>query len=254
MNIFEAFILGVIQGLTEFLPVSSSGHLALLQNFFGEVNVGFDVVVHFATLMAIIVFFSKDILTVVKDFFSWDTKSENFKLGCYVIVASIPIAVVGWFFRYFIYGFFSDLYAVALGFLVSGMFLFVASFAKPKGTLKFKNSFLIGLVQALALFPGISRSGTTISTGVLFGIKREKAIRFSFLLAIPALIGANILNFPDARDITFRIFIVGFLTAFFASLFAIFVFMKYVKIKNFRYFALYCWLLAVLTFVLILVL
>ena len=122
MTILEAIISGMVQGLTEFLPVSSSGHLAVLQNVFGEINVGFDVVVHLATLFAILVYFSKDILSLIKGFFSFDLKNEDFRISVFIILATLPIMIVGWFFRNFIYGFFSDLYAVSLGFLVSGMF------------------------------------------------------------------------------------------------------------------------------------
>ena len=251
MNILQALILGIIQGITEFLPISSSGHLALFQNYFQEVNVGFDVIVHLATLLAILVFFSKDIIKIIKDILIWDTKSENFKIAVYIIIASIPIALIGFFFRYFIYSLFENLYVVALGFFISGMFLFTASFSKQNKKLNIKNTFIIGLVQTLALIPGISRSGSTVSTGILQGIDREKAIRFSFLLAIPAMIGANILNFTDLKVVEVWPFAIGFIAAFFAGLLGIFIFIRYLKLKRFRWFAYYCWFLSLLTIIFI---
>ena len=247
MNIIQALILGIVQGLTEFLPVSSSGHLALLQNYFGEVNVGFDVVLHFATLLAVLVFFFKDILELIKGFFSFDWNNEKFRFAIYILLATIPIALVGYFMKDIIYNIFSNLYVVSLGFFISGMFLFTASFSKKKENLNLKNSFIIGLAQCLALVPGISRSGSTVSIGILQGIDREKAIRFSFLLAIPAMIGANILNFTDIKTIEVLPFVVGFVFAFIFGLFAIFIFVKWLKLERFRYFAYYCWLLSLLT-------
>jgi len=252
MNIIQALILGIIQGLTEFLPVSSSGHLALIQNFFGDVNVSFDVVLHFATLLAIIVFFFKDILMLIKGFFGFNWKDENFRLAIYIIIASIPIAIIGYLFRYVIYGFFNSLYIVSLGFFISGMFLFTASFAKSRNKFNIKNTFVIGLAQALALIPGISRSGSTVSSGMLLGIEREKAIRFSFLLAIPAMIGAGILNFTDIKVFE-PVFVVGFIAAFVFGLLGIFIFVKYLRLRNFKYFAFYCWLLTIISLVLAIV-
>jgi undecaprenyl-diphosphatase len=247
MNILQAIVLGIIQGLTEFIPVSSSGHLALFQNYIGEIHVGFDVIVHGATLLAILVFFFSDILGIIKDFFTWNKKSENFKLVWYLLIATMPIVVIGWFGKYWIYSYFSNLYVVAMGFFMSGMFLFVASFTKPTGNPKTSNSFLVGLSQALALVPGITRSGSTVSTGILSGVKREKAVRFSFLLAIPAILGALILNLQDMATISIDVAIIGFISAFFAGLFGIFVFVKWLKLKRFRWFAFYCWLLALIT-------
>ncbi len=248
MNIIQALILGIVQGLTEFLPVSSSGHLALLQNYFAEVNVGFDVIVHLATILAVLVFFFSDIIDLIKGFFSFSWKDERFRTVIYLLIATIPIAFIGYFLKDIIYNIFSNLYVVSLGFFISGMFLFTASFArKKKQKLNLKNSLIIGLVQALAIVPGISRSGSTVSTGILQGIDREKAIRFSFLLAIPAMIGANILNFTDLKIIELWPFIIGFVAAFIFGLLGIFIFVKYLKLKRFRYFAYYCWLLALLT-------
>jgi len=247
MKIIQALILGIVQGITEFLPVSSSGHLALLQNFFGEVNVGFDVILHLATLLAVLVFFFKDIIDLIKGFFTFSWKDERFRTVIYLLLATLPIAFIGYYTKDIIYNIFSNLYVVSLGFFISGMFLFTASFSKKKKKLNLKNSFVIGIVQALAIIPGISRSGSTVSAGILQGVDRKKAIRFSFLLAIPAMIGANILNFTDINVIELWPFIIGSIAAFIFGLFAIFIFVKWLNLTRFRYFAYYCWLLALLT-------
>ena len=252
MNIIQALILGIIQGITEFLPVSSSGHLALIQNLIGEVNVSFDVILHMATLLAVLVYFSKDIWNLIKGFFSFSWKDERFRTCIYIIIASIPIALIGYGFRYFIYSLFNNLYVVSLGFFISGMFLFTASFvSKRNKKFNLRNTFVIGLAQVLALVPGISRSGSTVSTGMLQGMDREKAIRFSFLLAIPAMIGAVLVNFTDIKPGTVEIlpFVIGFIFAFVFGLFAINLFMKWLKIKRFRYFAYYCWILALISLI-----
>ena len=247
MNILQALILGIVQGLTEFLPISSSGHLALLQNYFGEVSVGFDVVLHFATLLAILVYFAKDIVFMARDFFSFDIRREGFRTAVFLVIATIPIVIVGWFFRNLIYSFFSNLYVVAMGFIISGMFLFTASFSREKRKINAGNSFLIGISQALALIPGVSRSGATVSTGILAGISREKAIRFSFLLAIPAIFGALIVNLSDLfiSNISVSVVLVGFLAAFLAGLLAIFIFVKFLNIRRFRILAYYLWILGI---------
>ncbi len=248
MNFIQAIILGVIQGFTEFLPVSSSGHLALLHNYFGEQSIAFDVAVHFATLLAILVYFAKDIWLIIKKL--------NIKYILYIIIGSIPIAILGLLVRNTIDVFFSNLLNIGLGFVISGMFLFVASFSdrlKIRGKrLNWKNSFIIGLSQAIAIFPGVSRSGATVSTGLLNGLDREKAIKFSFLLAIPAIFGANLLKVNEIAVINFNVLIFGFISAFIFGLIGIFVFMKYLTIKRMRWFAVYCWLMALISLILLL--
>jgi len=248
MTPIQALFLGIIQGLTEFLPISSSGHLALLHNFFQEQSLAFDISIHFATLLAIVTFFIKDIINIIKDFFTLKIKSDNFKLVIYLILASIPAGIIGFLINAHIESIFSNLYAVSLGFFVSGFFLLSASFVKKKNKkLNIKNTFLIGISQALAIFPGISRSGTTVSTGLLSGIKRENSIKFSFLLAIPAILGANLLKISEIASLNLSILAIGFISAFFSGLLAIFIFIKYLKISNLKYLAIYCLLLAILS-------
>src|SRR3989344_5497936 len=152
IDYLQALILGIVQGLTEFLPVSSSGHLAILQNFFGDVDVSFDIFLHFATLLAVFVFFYKDILDLINGFFTFEWEDKRMRFVVYLLLASIPAGLIGFFFRNLIGELFSDLYIVAGGFLISGLFLFIASFTdNPNNSFTAKNSFVIGCAQALAL-------------------------------------------------------------------------------------------------------
>ncbi len=248
MDIVQAILLGLIQGVTEFLPVSSSGHLALLHDFFGEINVGFDVLIHLATLLSIIIYFSKDLVLIAKDFFSFKTDSQNFRLVIYLVFASIPIAILGFFFRNLIDNIFANLLIVSFGFFISGMFLFTAGFSHNNKKINALSGFVVGLSQALAIIPGVSRSGATVSTGVLLGVERKNAIRFSFLLAIPAIIGANLLKINEILNLNFGIALTGFIAAFIAGFISIFVFIRYIKLENFKWLAFYCFVLAVISF------
>lgn len=248
MEIINQIILSVVQGLTEFLPVSSSGHLAVLQNLFGEVNISFDIFLHFATLLAIIVYFYKDICNIIKDFLMMKTKSKNFKLAIYLIVASIPAAIFGFMLKNYISYFFLNMFMVAASFVISGVFLFAASRIKKNKSINLKNTFMVGLAQALAIIPGVSRSGATISTGILMGIKKQEAIRFSFLLAIPAIMGATALKM-DSLSFNYSL-IIPFLITFSIGLASIHLLMKFIKQENLKYFAYYCWFVAILILVL----
>src|SRR3989344_3920745 len=226
IDYLQALILGIVQGLTEFLPVSSSGHLAILQNFFGDVDVSFDIFLHFATLLAVFVFFYKDILDLINGFFTFEWEDKRMRFVVYLLLASIPAGLIGFFFRNLIGELFSDLYIVAGGFLISGLFLFIASFTA-------KNSFVIGCAQALALVPGISRSGSTISTTLLFGIDKKEAIKFSFLLSIPAILGANLLELKNFSGFSFPM-VLGFLIAFVFGLLSIYLFYNRVTVRGLR--------------------
>lgn len=249
MEIINQIILSIVQGLTEFLPVSSSGHLAVLQNLFGDVDVSFDIFLHFATLLAVIVYFYKDICNIIKDFLMLKTKSDNFKLAIYLIVASIPVALIGFLLKDYIDAYFSSMLFVSFGFIISGFFLFAASKIKKNKKLSMKNTFIIGLAQAIAILPGISRSGSTVSTGLLQGIKKDTAIKFSFLLSIPAIIGATAVKVDQLK---FSLpLMLPFIIAFFTGMISIYTFLNLIKQKNLKYFAYYCWLVALLVIVLL---
>lgn len=246
MNLLQSLVLGIIQGFTEFLPVSSSGHLAIFQNFFGEVDVGFDVILHLATLLTVIAFFHRDIFSIIKDFFTFKTKSENFKIAIYLIIASIPAGIIGLLLSGIIENIFSNTLNLALGFLISGLFLFIASYYYKQKQLDAKKSIIIGLSQALALIPGISRSGATVSTSLILGIEKRKAIKFSFLLSIPVIIGANLIKINSIISLPLSLTLIGFFSAFISGFFAIHLFLNKIKISNLKYFAYYCWILALI--------
>lgn len=244
MELINQIILSIVQGITEFIPVSSSGHLAILQNFLGEVDVNFDIFLHLATILAILTYFHKDITEIVKDVINLKTKSKKFKFAVYLIIASIPAGIFGYLLKDSINSIFSNLFFIALGFITTGMFLFAASLIEKNKTPGLKNTFIIGLAQALAIIPGISRSGSTVSTGILLGINKTNAIKFSFLLSIPAIIGASLLK-VDHLTFSFLILIPFFL-AFLTGVLSIHIFIKKIKQKNLKYFAYYCWIIALI--------
>jgi len=207
-DLISALIIAVVQGLTEWMPISSSGHLIVFEkllNYSGGLM--FDVALHFGTLMAVFVYFGGDIVDIAKDLLSLKWNSENGRLGLLILIATLPAAAVGFLFRNIFLKAFDSLGVVALGFGITGLFLLIASFsprAKEKkltgkiievGEKRFGyfDGFLVGCAQVLALFPGISRSGATLSSGLLLGLDEKSAMKFSFLMSIPVTFGANIL-------------------------------------------------------------
>ena len=189
MTITEALISGVVQGLTEFLPISSSGHLVLVHNFFGfsEPGIFFDICLHAATLMAVILYFSRDIAALVRE--------KNIMWLFYIASATVPAVLAGLLFEKKISAFFTDPGKVAFMLILTALALFAGQFSlwrrmRPGAGPSFFTSLLVGIAQAFALLPGISRSGMTISTGLIGGMKAEEAFRFSFLLSVPVIIGA----------------------------------------------------------------
>lgn len=240
MTIWQAAILGIVQGLTEFLPISSSGHLVILQQLFGiqGSNLTFDVVIHQATLLAIIIFFGKSLLKV--------TRKEWF----FVAVGTIPAVLIGLLFKDFFDALFANDKFVGLELIVTGLINFYTDYRlrNPKqlnAQLTWQKSLLIGLGQAVAIIPGISRSGTTVSTAIALKIDRESAFRFSFLLAIPALLGAGVLEFKDlletgASDVSIMPLLVGSMFAFIFGVLSL-RFFKYVISKaKLEWFGWYC--------------
>ncbi|MCJ7610713.1 MAG: undecaprenyl-diphosphate phosphatase, partial [Candidatus Aminicenantes bacterium] len=214
MTLLEALNLGIVQGLTEFLPVSSSAHLVFVPALMRiPPNVAFDVVLHAGTLLAVTGYFWKDILTLIKAFFASladipakkfgrGLKEDQFKrLAWLIIAASIPAAMFGFLFKKFIESLFTSVPAVALLLVGTGVLLWIAEKArrhdKTIRDISLRDSLVIGLAQAVAMAPGISRSGATISAGFFCGLQRETAARFSFLLSIPAILGATVLHITD---------------------------------------------------------
>ncbi|MFD2822826.1 undecaprenyl-diphosphate phosphatase [Lacinutrix iliipiscaria] len=250
MNIIDSIILGIIQGLTEFLPVSSSGHLELGKAILGDQSVPeesllFTVVLHFATALSTIVVFRKDIWQLLKGVLKmkWN---EDLQFVSKIALSMLPAVVVGLFFEEQLEALFGgNIMLVGCMLLITAVLLFLADKAKNTDKkVSFKNAFIIGISQAIAMLPGISRSGATISTSVLLGNDKTKAARFSFLMVIPLIFGKiakDILSGDLTYDAqNFTSLSIGFVAAFIAGLFACTWMISLVKKSKLTYFAVYC--------------
>jgi len=250
MEIIDAIILGIIQGLTEFLPVSSSGHLELGKAILGDNSVPeesllFTVVLHFATALSTIVVFRKDILNLIKGAlkFKWN---DDLQFISKIALSMVPAVIVGLFFEAQLEALFGgNILLVGCMLIVTAILLFMADKAKDTDKkVSFKNAFVIGISQAVAMLPGISRSGATISTSVLLGNDKTKAARFSFLMVVPLIFGKiakDILSGDLSYDAgNFTSLSIGFVAAFVAGLFACTWMIALVKKSKLSYFAIYC--------------
>jgi undecaprenyl-diphosphatase len=259
MDNLESLILGIIQGLTEFLPVSSSGHLELAKALLGdqslpEESLLFTVVVHFATALATLVVFRKEIVTIFTGLFQFKNNQE-FRFSLNIIISMIPAALVGLFLDEEIEALFGGkVLLVGLMLLITGLLLLFANNteAGDKNVSKAK-ALIIGLSQAIAILPGISRSGATISTSLLLGISRERAARFSFLMVVPLILGKMTKDILDGAlnvhdGIPSSIFI-GFIAAFATGVWACNWMIEIVKRANLNYFALYCFIVGIIAIV-----
>ncbi len=220
MSVFEAIILGIIQGLTEFLPISSTGHLTVagkLMNLISAENperwTSFIAVIQLGTLLAIFVYFWKDLWNIFIDFINenlltrkkFSEQNYNSKMGWYIIIGSIPVVIIGLGFKDVIEGALTkNLYVISTSLIALGIVLAIAEkvgkFKKEMKDITWKDALIIGVFQSFALIPGSSRSGTTITGGLFLGLKRETAARFSFLLSVPAILGSGLLQFYEALD------------------------------------------------------
>ncbi len=251
MNWIEALILGIVQGLTEFLPVSSSGHLEIGKHLLGVEatdNLSFTIVVHGATVLSTIVVFRKDILNLIMGLFSFKWNEETqyiFKIA----VSMIPIGIVGIFFKDYVEELFNTdkiLLLVGLMLLITAVLLAFTFYAKSKDKeVSFRDAFIIGIAQTIAVMPGISRSGSTIATGLLLGNKREAVARFSFLMVLIPILGENVLSLlkddvASTGSIGALPLIVGFIAAFISGLLACKAMINLVKKGKLIYFAIYC--------------
>lgn len=256
MSIIEAIILGIIQGLTEFLPVSSSGHLELAKAIMGDASVGEEsmlmtVVLHFATALSTVIIFRKEIIRIIQGLFQLKWNDE-FKFSVKIVLSMIPAALVGVFLNDEIESLFGgQVMLVGFMLLLTGALLFLAD--KAKNTTKdvsFTHSVIIGISQAIAILPGISRSGATISTSVLLGIDREKAARFSFLMVVPLIFGKIAKDIKDGAfettDMDLLPLGIGFLFAFVTGMVACTWMISIVKKSKLKYFALYCFVVGFL--------
>lgn len=264
MNWLQALILGLIQGLTEYLPVSSSGHLAIGQALFGledgESNLAFTVLLHVATVLSTVVILWSEIVWLFKDLFKWKW-NEGTKYIVNILISMIPVAIVGFFFKDKIEEVFgSGLLIVGIMLLVTATLLTFSYFAKPrqKENISPVHAFVIGIAQACAVMPGLSRSGSTIATGLLLGDKKEKLAQFSFLMVIPPILGEALLDVKDMIEVGFGeamgglspvAAIVGFLAAFISGCFACKWMINLVKKGKLIWFAVYCVIIGVVAII-----
>jgi undecaprenyl-diphosphatase len=277
MDIIQAIIMGIVQGLTEFLPVSSSAHLVFVPEILKvQSSLAFDTVLHVGTLVAVVGYFWNDILKMFKAFFSSLTdipkgqfreeiREDQFKkLAWFVIIGTIPAGLAGILFKDFFESLFNNIPAVGFFLIVTGFLLWgserISKKVSAKKSLKemtLKNSIIIGVFQALAIAPGISRSGATISAGLFLGLERELAARYSFLLSIIAILGAALVQAKDITsifDLNAGILIAGFLAAAISGYLAIKLLLKLIKERSLMVFAYYCWIIGALALILTLVL
>lgn len=252
MNWFEALVLGLIQGLTEYLPVSSSGHLAIGAYLFGidgEANLVFTILVHVATVMSTLVVLWKEIDWILKGLFKFQMNEET-KYALNIVVSMIPVGVVGVFFKDDVEKIFgSGLLIVGCMLLVTALLLAFSYYAKPRQreNISLWHAFVIGLGQALAVLPGLSRSGTTIATGLLLGNKKEKMAQFSFLMVIPPILGEALLDLikglkgeETLGGVDTLPMIIGFVAAFISGCLACKWMINIVKKGKLIYFGVYC--------------
>lgn len=255
MEWFEAIILGLVQGLTEFLPVSSSGHLAIGKALLGVDPSGdliFEVTVHAATVLATIVVFRKEIWKLLCGLFKWKYNDETDYLAK-ICVSMIPVFVVGIFFKDQVEAAFSSLSVVGICLLVTAMLLVFSDWMslrvstavkQSRGGISFWQAFVIGIGQACAALPGLSRSGTTISTGLLCGVKRENMAQFSFLMVLIPILGETFLDLVGgemaASSVGALPLLLGFVAAFFSGLFACRVMIALVRKAQLKWFGFYC--------------
>lgn len=256
----DALILGLIQGLTEFLPISSSGHLEIGKALLGintEAGLTFTVVVHGATVLSIIIVFFQEIVKLSKGVFGFKWDDSN-KYMVKILLSLIPVLIAGIFFKDFIEGFFQgNLTFVGVMLIVTAVILAFSYFAKSKQReISFLDAIIIGIAQAIAVLPGISRSGTTIATSLLLGNNREEAAKFSFLMVLLPIIGANAKDLIDnagvasSQGIDTLPLVIGFFAAFISGLIACKLMLTIVRQGKLIYFSIYCLILGLLAILL----
>ena len=280
MSEIEAIILGLVQGLTEFLPVSSSGHLQIGQRIM-EINEGgltFDVTVHVATVLATLVILRKEILEIIRGFFKplapkeegvslWQRLNDSQRYVVLIVISMIPVGIVGLCFKDYVEAIFEgSLVVVGCCLLVTAALLAMTHYYKPqpKETISPLHAFIIGIAQAIAVLPGLSRSGSTIGTGLLLGNKKESLAQFSFLMVIPPILGEALLELrhiiapseqylaehaADLASVPTSALIAGFVAAFISGCFACKWMIQMVKKAKLIYFAIYCAIAAIVCFV-----
>jgi len=245
MTYFDAVLLGILQGLTEFLPVSSSGHLVLVQAILGvkQPGVSFEILAHLGTLLAVFIYFRSQIALLIRSIFDGNMKKERAIIG-YLIIGTIPAGLAGLLFKDFFERTFSDPMMTSLMLFVTGLILLSTRFYRrgSKG-IGILSAIFMGIGQAAAILPGISRSGTTIAAGMTCGVEPSRAAEFSFLLVIPAILGGMVLKRNELLNIDASLigqYLVGMVFSFLLALVAVHMVLAVVKRGKLDYFAYYC--------------
>ena len=261
MDLAQAIILGLIQGFSEWLPISSTAHLRIAEHFLGlTVTPLFNIALHVGTLVVVVFYFRKDIKNILSDLVRLNFKSESGQLIPLIVVATIPTAIIGLFYVEFLEDTLQTILAMGVAFLVGAAFVYASKTGKEnRDIITYGMALVIGAAQGFAIFPGLSRSGTTISSALLLGVKREKAFKFSFLLSIPAILGDLIVEAYKqhaqlaAQGIGSAELLAGVVAATIAGYIAIKIVSKTVATKKFHYFSIYTSLLGATLIILALI-
>jgi len=240
VSFIQALILSLVQGITEWFPISSSGHLAIAEELLGVQDFGFVIYLHFASVLAVVILFWKDIINLFV--------KKRWKYILKLIVAIVPVAIIGLLLKEHVINAFNNLFFIGIFFIIFGVFVYYTKYAEQtKGKPSFLDSIFIGISQVFALFPGVSRSGMTMGSGLSLGLKKEEAIKFSFLLAIPIIIGASLLESRKiaVADISFAAFLTSFTITLLISLLTIKFLIRIIKTNKFYYFGIYNMILGI---------
>jgi undecaprenyl-diphosphatase len=245
VTLIEVFILAVVQGLTEWLPISSSGHLVITQKALGlDLPLIYSIMLHVGTLIVVLTVFHKDVTDIIKALVKRDFKTKEGKLALYIIAGSIPTAIVGFTFHDFLESLFSNLPAVGTALLATGIILFLSEKRTGNKKMNLTDSIIIGTAQAISIIPGVSRSGTTISTALMRKIDKKTAFKYSFLLSAPAIAGAALF---EAKELTLTNIdsvplLLGTVVSMIVGYASLKLLQKIVMNEKFHLFAYYCWL------------
>ena len=250
MSYFDGILLGIIQALTEFLPISSSGHLVIAKYFFNIVSndLIIEIILHLGTLLSIIIYFFNDIKELLKKIIL--KKDLDSILYCfYLIIATIPAGLMGIFFKSKITTYYYNIQTVSFAIIFTGIILFFTKLTNKRNHITWIIALSIGIVQVIALIPGVSRSGITIAMGMYLGLKNSEAVKFSFLLGIPIMLGAGIIEIYSLNNFSLTYIgplIVGFITALLIGLITINILYNLIKKHKFWMFSIYCWILGII--------
>lgn len=264
MQTLQAVIMGACQGLTEFLPVSSSGHIVLSSALYKLITgadfqivtneeIFFDILIHLSTLFAVIIYFFKDIKETLSGFFyalkNKDYTNENFKFGIYILIATFITCVFGFLIKDYAHKLTQNPFVVSIMIMLTGAVLFLSEkFKNKEGKIDFKTALFVGLMQGFAVFPGLSRSGMTISAAIFKGVKRVNAAKFSFILSVPIIILASFIyplmtfDIKEVQNFNMAAILSGMTTAFIIGYICIKYFMKFLEKSTLKGFAYYCWI------------